>query len=744
MADDTCRLIRQRIAALGAELKRLVDALRNETFADQRARLQEQIDSVSEQIDHQRALLDEFGCNITLPPPPPPPPPPPDPGLNVVGIEATQAIQFFNFNSQGSGTGPDNSVSLVAQKATLLRFYIDTYATGVNVVSGEMSYHGFSSHLYPINREPGQTIGRITAQAASSINRGNLDHTLNFLIPAEHCVGDVRFEYEIYLGFHAGTPEFYRKGSYFATFVNMNKPQIHGVLVRYTGNDAMGNPTDIAAPSQSDFINTLDSWVRYVFPISSFNYTGFEVITDSGDFTNQTGSGCGTGWDDLLTRLRNMRTLSNSNSIYVAMLPSGVPMGFTGCGGSGLVAAGGVGDGSTLAQEISHAYGRQHAPSSVCGQNPANVDPSYPNYALDASIGEFGLDRSSNPPRVHNPGFTWDYMSYCSPVWVSPYTYQGLMNSIGIVPPTPGASRQGVRDEYREFLFLNFRLHRDGHVELQPSFHLPALSSDVATYGGERRSSVTLELLDERDQVIYFHRCYSFDPHAGDEDAPYLDLHEAIPWDARVKSIRFLRNGNICHTLVLPEQPPEVRIRQLATDEWEKNQMKIEWTAEDHELPLTYTLRYSHDGGQTWRAVAANLTESHYVVNLDLLPGGEQCKFQAVTSAGVHTAVAETESFTVAPKPMKAHILSPQSGATFTQGELVTLRGTGVSPNFGTADFQDLVWTSNRDGFIGTGYEVTTQDLSIGRHKLTINFPDRLEGETSASVFIAIEPGSSG
>src|SRR5215213_2560610 len=245
MADDTCRLIRQRIAALGAQLKRLINDLRNETFADRRARLQEQIDSVSEQIDFQRALLDEAGCNIQPDPPHHPTPPPPDPGLNVVGIEATQAIQFFNFNGQGSGTGPDNSVSLVAQKATLLRFYIDTYAPGVNVVSGEMTYHGFSSHLYPINTEPGQTIGRITARAASSINRGNLDHTLNFLIPAEHCVGDVRFEYEIYLGFHAGTPEFYRKGSYFATFVNMNRPQIHGVLVRFTGIDHTGNPADI-------------------------------------------------------------------------------------------------------------------------------------------------------------------------------------------------------------------------------------------------------------------------------------------------------------------------------------------------------------------------------------------------------------------------------------------------------------------------------------------------------------------
>src|SRR6266851_2481191 len=44
--------------------------------------------------------------------------------LTIVGVELTQAIQYFSINGQGSGYAPDNSVPLVAQRTTILRAYI--------------------------------------------------------------------------------------------------------------------------------------------------------------------------------------------------------------------------------------------------------------------------------------------------------------------------------------------------------------------------------------------------------------------------------------------------------------------------------------------------------------------------------------------------------------------------------------------------------------------------------------------
>jgi hypothetical protein len=177
--------------------------------------------------------------------------------------------------------------------------------------------------------------------------------------------------------------------------------------------------------------------------------------------------------------------------------------------------------------------------------------------------------------------------------------------------------------------------------------------------------------------------------------------------------------------------------------------MRLEWSVKEAKQapggkairqPVHFILRYSNDGGATWRAVAADLTEPQHVVNLDLLPGGAKCMFQVIASSGIRSSVAATKPLEVPRKPRKAYILSPaNSGMTFKQGEGVVLLGGGFSPDFETTNFEDVVWTSDRDGVIGTGYEVIVHTLSVGRHKISIDFPDGLGGEASATVFVTIK-----
>jgi hypothetical protein len=482
-------------------------------------------------------------------------------------------------------------------------------------------------------------------------------------------------------------------------------------------------------------MNTLNDWVRRVFPITGFNFTGFDTINFNGDLTNMTPPGCGTGWNALLNTLTMMQAASGSASIYVAMLPTGVPMGFTGCGGGGPRAAAGVGDGPTFAQEIGHALGRDHAPCN----NPPNVDPNYPNYTPMGGIGEHGFDTTAL--QVFLPNNTFDFMGYCPSLWVSPYTYTGLMNSIGFVPDSPaGGGRPEAANVLREWLFVTFRVLRSGEVELRQGFHIPAELSLATTHHGGHSSSVSCELLDGKGEVLAFHRCHLSDMHGADGDAPFLEFQEVIPWDSRVTSIRFLRAGEVCHVGKVPERPPKIDLHPPAPDRRERNIMRVKWSVDHKERITACLLRYSADGGVTWRVVALDLTEHQCSVDMDLLPGGDHCLSQVVASAGLRTATAQTEPFAVPRKAMRAHILSPEPGATFVEGDLVLLRGIGFSPDFGTADFQDIVWTSNRDGFIGTGYEVLAQSLSAGRHKLIINFPDRLGGEAYASAFITVNP----
>ena len=77
---------------------------------------------------------------------------------------------------------------------------------------------------------------------------------------------------------------------------------------------------------------------------------------------------------------------------------------------------------NTLVHELAHAHGRKHAP---CGDTH-DVDPDFP-YAR-AALGSWGF--SAIEQRVLGPEAHSDFLSYCSPSWVSDYTYGALAERI--------------------------------------------------------------------------------------------------------------------------------------------------------------------------------------------------------------------------------------------------------------------------------------------------------------------------
>jgi hypothetical protein len=66
-------------------------------------------------------------------------------------MEITQATQYFNFNGKGTGFGEDNSIPAIAEKATIIRVYVDvTSVPSVpipSLVSAKLQYFQFSSSL---------------------------------------------------------------------------------------------------------------------------------------------------------------------------------------------------------------------------------------------------------------------------------------------------------------------------------------------------------------------------------------------------------------------------------------------------------------------------------------------------------------------------------------------------------------------------------------------------------------------
>jgi hypothetical protein len=115
---------------------------------------------------------------LVQPDPPPAPPGPPRPALAITGIEVVQHIQASN-----------NGVPLVMGKRTVVRAFVDSgLRSGQDVGAGPDRWPGVTGLLEVRDGRDGSvvastTAGPMTARAAASIDRAQLDHSLNFALP---------------------------------------------------------------------------------------------------------------------------------------------------------------------------------------------------------------------------------------------------------------------------------------------------------------------------------------------------------------------------------------------------------------------------------------------------------------------------------------------------------------------------------------------------------------------------------
>jgi hypothetical protein len=151
--------------------------------------------------------------------------------------------------------------------------------------------------------------------------------------------------------------------------------------------------------------------------------------------------------------------------------------------------------------ELGHAHGRGHAPC-VQGGGIEGVDQAYPDKT--GSIMEWGWDSRVN--KLLSPMMYKDVMGYCSPNWISPYTYNALatrslaVNKLAFIraPLTP-------------VTWHNVLLYGDGSArwggivesstpggEFETATVLDAQGQSVATV-----DVVRLELSHSEDSVLY-------------------------------------------------------------------------------------------------------------------------------------------------------------------------------------------------------------------------------------------------
>jgi hypothetical protein len=130
--------------------------------------------------------------------------------------------------------------------------------------------------------------------------------------------------------------------------------------------------------------------------------------------------------------------------------------------------------------------------------------------------------------------------------------------------------------------------------------------------------------------------------------------------------------------------------------------------------------------------------------------------FFARLSAGTHTVTltatdafgltgTDTVSVTVqvgAGFPT-ARILSPPNNSNFADGEQITFVGEGIDPEEGALSGASLRWSSDIDGFLGTGTMITvvlsgSDQTEIVRHRVTLEVTDFDGNRTTHSIDVLI------
>jgi hypothetical protein len=645
------------------------------------------------------------------------------PDLAITGLEVTQSTQT-------SG----NSLSLVAGRPTVVRVYAvsDQEVPVSNVtVSLSASRNGVSLPGSPIRVLP-KSVGRIST-------RDSYTSSFNALLPQAWLSGGVTIMATLDPdNAVAEVSEANNTARATLTFHAVPELDVKIIPIRYTHTPS---GRTYAAPTR----DTVSDWVMRSYPISSVRVTFHAPVDFSGNLSST------REWERLLDLVTNLKSSSAPyNQVYYALVPteSGNDRwfngGVAGIGWVGLRAAVsldfGVGQedktGRIAAHELGHNLGRYHAPCGTTG------DPRQPFPHANASLGAdvYGLDIASGrvwSPRA--PDSAKDVMSYCTPQWISDYTYNALYEKLRASSAYETLAASGHQ------LLVRARIEPDGTAELLPVYSVNGTDTTPVSVG-----EYAVELLDDRGALIARHPVdavaveepYILDIEGATNEA-YAEhehgtsqsyrIHAVIPAPgAQVAAVRLVHSGAVLGEQRLDSAAARVEKSSAppsVTSE-EDGAVVLRWSPVD----APALVRYTQDGRQ-WTTLGVDVLGGELRVDPASLPRGGTGRFE-VTPAGSDTplVVFGEKANATADAPPQVWISGP---AQVRAGEPALLYGHAADLEDGA--LSGLSWTLN--GVPVEGDEVLQlPTATAGSHSVTLTTRDSSGNTVTATASLRALP----
>jgi hypothetical protein len=323
----------------------------------------------------------------------------------------------------------DNSVPIVAGRPAFLRVFVTA-----NQASGAVP--AVRVRLYsPTGLFDSLTIPGPPVQVPLSVDRGNLTTSWNVNLAAAQVVKGLRLEAIVDpdddIGESNETDNRWPSAGPLALDVrSVPAFKLKLVPVRQSVNQLTGA---VNAANQATFADLASR----VYPLNQVNVTLRSTYTTSAPAL-QSNDGNGA-WGTVLSEIYTLQQADPGNATYYGVVATSYSGGIAGLGYVGAPAAIGwdkqPSAGGVAAHELGHTFGRSHAP---CGTSPADPNYPYPN----AEIGVWGYDQVAGV--LKDPVGFADLMSYCSPAWISDYTYEGVLTYRGPGPMIVAAPDSGL------------------------------------------------------------------------------------------------------------------------------------------------------------------------------------------------------------------------------------------------------------------------------------------------------------
>lgn len=406
--------------------------------------------------------------------------------LKVTSVKVIQGI-----------TLSDNYSVLVANRDTLVRVFVGT-GSGKNVkgVSARLCGYNSQGNLLECKQPDNAPI------LAPSIE-SNLARTINFRLPKEWVKPG--YAYHVMIDPDHKVNESNRINNRFpgqgSQPFNFEFAPVLNVIVLPVRYQPF--PTDnIYFPETLD-LNYLTWMVEKVLPVPTATYeTHFPYSYFPPTRDRNLDDSTGAGWLQLLLELTTIHNLEDPTGKinYYGVVNSYDAHGCSlGCitGVSNVSATGGFltgvgwsgfGTGTneasrTMVHELGHNFGRTHV---TCTGIEPKPDIHYP-YS-QGSIGQWGLDVVEEV--LYGPEIYADFMSYCSQVWTSDYTYWNIDHY------RKTTSNQAVDIPQLRTLYISGYQTADGQIHLEPFYE------QVSPFPGFSTGNFRAELVGERGEVL--------------------------------------------------------------------------------------------------------------------------------------------------------------------------------------------------------------------------------------------------